>query len=237
MTLVRPWAIVPAHNEAPRIGAVLETLLRCKCLAGVLVVDDGSTDDTAAKAREAGAEVLTLSPNRGKAQAMRAGVQKVDELVRGAGAGPPAAYVAFFDADLRGLTPEHVQLLVDHAAAGWDMVCGLRDHNWFASLVQLVMPLVTGERVVARWVLDAVHESCWDGYCIELAMNDACTRGGGRIVAVPLKGLRIFGKTEKVGLLGGLGGHARMFGQLDQVDVLLDCGGTCDATGAVGAVA
>ena len=67
----RILAIVPAHNEGPRIGAVVGMLVQQGL--PVLVVDDGSSDDTAAAARAAGARVLSLRPNRGKGAALKAG--------------------------------------------------------------------------------------------------------------------------------------------------------------------
>ncbi len=67
-------AIVPAHNEAGRIGAVV-TAVAAQGLP-VLVVDDGSVDDTGAEAAAAGAQVLRLEPNRGKGGALKAGFRE-----------------------------------------------------------------------------------------------------------------------------------------------------------------
>ena len=61
---------IPAWNEERNLPAVLEELRRELPGADVLVVDDGSTDRTAAVAREHGAEVLSFGENRG----LRAGV-------------------------------------------------------------------------------------------------------------------------------------------------------------------
>src|SRR4051812_29076807 len=83
----------PAHDEAAAIGAVVARVpaavqrmpVRC------LVVDDGSTDDTAAVAADAGAEVLSLGTNRGLGAAVRAGLA--------AGVATGAAAVVFCDGD------------------------------------------------------------------------------------------------------------------------------------------
>jgi glycosyltransferase involved in cell wall biosynthesis len=66
---------VPALNEEESLPAVLEELRRELPTADVLVVDDGSTDGTAALAREQGAEVLTFPDNRGLPVAVAAGYE------------------------------------------------------------------------------------------------------------------------------------------------------------------
>ncbi|WP_051297407.1 glycosyltransferase family 2 protein [Brevibacterium album] len=69
--------VIPAKDEAERIGA---TVASAKTIPGadlVMVVDDGSSDDTAARAREAGAQVVSHRKNRGKAQAMITGANAV----------------------------------------------------------------------------------------------------------------------------------------------------------------
>jgi glycosyltransferase involved in cell wall biosynthesis len=66
----RLLALIPAHDEAPRIGPVIAEALRH---LPVLVVDDGSTDDTAGVAEAAGARVIVQRPNRGKGAALRTG--------------------------------------------------------------------------------------------------------------------------------------------------------------------
>ena len=66
-------ALIPAHNEAPRIGPVIEGAARH---LPVLVVDDGSADATAAVAEAAGAKVIRQPGNLGKGEALRAGSRR-----------------------------------------------------------------------------------------------------------------------------------------------------------------
>ncbi|MCU0483541.1 MAG: glycosyltransferase family 2 protein, partial [Chloroflexi bacterium] len=66
----RLLALVPAHDEGPRITAVVTA---ARAHLPVLVVDDGSADDTAARAKAAGALVFRQVPNRGKGAALQAG--------------------------------------------------------------------------------------------------------------------------------------------------------------------
>jgi glycosyltransferase involved in cell wall biosynthesis len=67
----RPLIAIPAWNEQGSIAAVIEKVREHQPAAGILVVDDGSTDATAERAREAGATVVSLPFNVGVGGAMR----------------------------------------------------------------------------------------------------------------------------------------------------------------------
>jgi glycosyltransferase involved in cell wall biosynthesis len=69
--------LIPAYNEAATIGEVLERIAGLSLDAQVIVVDDGSTDDTAAIAEAAGATVVRQS-NRGKGAAIRTAIAEAD---------------------------------------------------------------------------------------------------------------------------------------------------------------
>jgi glycosyltransferase involved in cell wall biosynthesis len=69
--------IVPAYNEASTIGEVLDRVNELGLDAQIIVVDDGSTDETAAIAERHGAQVIRQS-NRGKGAAVRAAIVYVD---------------------------------------------------------------------------------------------------------------------------------------------------------------
>ena len=73
------WIVIPAFDEEATIAEVVE---RARDHGSVLVVDDGSTDDTAILARAAGAEVIRHPRRRGKGQALRSGMAAA--VVRGA---------------------------------------------------------------------------------------------------------------------------------------------------------
>jgi glycosyltransferase involved in cell wall biosynthesis len=65
--------VLPALNEERNVGTVIAKVKTAMPDAGVLVVDDGSTDHTSARAREAGADVARLAVNLGVGGAMRTG--------------------------------------------------------------------------------------------------------------------------------------------------------------------
>ena len=97
-------AVVPCKDEAERIAATVAAVRSLPQVSRVVVVDDGSTDDTARVAEAAGAVVARHQRNRGKAAALETGVRRVREL-EGAEAArdPDAAWPAallFVDGDL-----------------------------------------------------------------------------------------------------------------------------------------
>jgi glycosyltransferase involved in cell wall biosynthesis len=89
--------IIPAKNESGRIGATVTSAKTIPRVDLVLVVDDGSADQTRRKAQDAGAVVVRHSHNRGKAAAMETGAAIV--AMRDAD-GDPARLLLFLDADL-----------------------------------------------------------------------------------------------------------------------------------------
>ncbi len=81
--------LIPAYHEATRIGPLVRSVR--SVAARVVVVDDGSRDDTAAEARAAGAEVLVHPVNKGKGAALQTGFQYAREQ--------GAAFVLTMDGD------------------------------------------------------------------------------------------------------------------------------------------
>jgi dolichyl-phosphate beta-glucosyltransferase len=112
--------VIPAYNEAERIAATLEKagdyLSRQPYSWEVVVVDDGSADDTAATARAAlpAAQILSYRPNRGKGHAVKTGMLAAQ-----------GDYRVFYDADAS--TPiEELEKLWPHFEDGADVVIGSR---------------------------------------------------------------------------------------------------------------
>jgi len=141
---------LPAHNEEATVADVVR---RAPTEVGghpveVVVVDDGSTDGTAAAAAGAGATVLSFGTNRGLGAAVREGLA--------AGVARGAAAVAFLDADGE-YAPEELATLVAPILEGRaDYVIGsrfaglprdMRPHRWFGNRV-----LTAGMKLlVRRW--------------------------------------------------------------------------------------
>ena len=123
-------AVVPAYNEAATITAVVEGLHRHTPQLDVVVIDDGSTDDTARLAEAAGARVLQLPFNLGIGGAVQAGFKYADEQGYG--------YMVQVDGDGQHDPREIGKLFAaldgpDRA----DMICGTR----FATATGYIAPI------------------------------------------------------------------------------------------------
>ncbi len=114
----RVAVIIPARNEADSISETVAAALAIPDVDAVFVVDDGSTDDTAAVALAAGARVLRHTRNRGKAAAMQSGAERVAILdaEQPAPSGIPRALL-FVDADL-GKSAANTAVLTGPVLAG-----------------------------------------------------------------------------------------------------------------------
>jgi len=108
-------AIVPAHNEVATVGDVVRRIAAVGYPS--VVIDDGSSDGTAAAARHAGATVLTMPINVGVGGAMRTGFRyAVDNGFK---------RVVQVDGDLQH-PPEAIPLLIERSDAGAELVIGSR---------------------------------------------------------------------------------------------------------------
>ncbi|GAA2847456.1 glycosyltransferase family 2 protein [Nonomuraea rubra] len=105
--------IIPAVNEADRIAATVEAAAALPGVDLVVVVDDGSTDQTGRVARAAGARVVRHSRNRGKAAAMETGA----EAVRLLDEDTTPRHLLFLDADL-GATAQAAAPLITPVREG-----------------------------------------------------------------------------------------------------------------------
>jgi glycosyltransferase involved in cell wall biosynthesis len=215
-------AVVPAHNEAGRIGAVVAAVAAQGL--PVLVVDDGSADTTGSEAAAAGAEVLRLEPNRGKGGALKAGFREALAMRAAggsaAGVAAPAAgfdearpgWAAFLtlDGDGQHDPAEIPQFLAAWERSGADLVVGMRDYGqmppirWFTNSVsrwlfsralgQRIPDNQSGYRLHTRRIAEAALASEEQGFAFEVEEIAICVGRGYQLAWVPIK--TIYG-TEK----------------------------------------
>jgi glycosyltransferase involved in cell wall biosynthesis len=117
--------VIPAFNESRRLPATIAGwqayLAEQPFPAELLVVDDGSRDETAAVAEQAGAEVLRLRHNQGKGGAVRAGMLAAQ-----------GERIAYADADMN-VAPAHLGTALRLIDRGADLVAGQRELSEYAA--------------------------------------------------------------------------------------------------------
>ncbi|HEY0304713.1 MAG TPA: glycosyltransferase family 2 protein [Longimicrobiales bacterium] len=186
------YALIPGYNEAERIRAVIEA---SKAFLPVVVVDDGSSDDTAAIAEAAGATVLRQVPNQGKGAALKRGFRWA--MDNGADA------VVMLDADGQHDPAEIPKFLHMHTANSSDLIIGYRNFSEMpltrkiantigrASLSwamgQKILDNQSGYRLVSRRLMQATLESDEAGFEFEVDMVVLCIRRGMRLDWVPIR--------------------------------------------------
>lgn len=180
--------LVPAHREGPRIAAVVRAAARH---LPVIVVDDGSPDDTGERAAEAGATVIRQDPNQGKGAALRTGFRAA--LERGAEA------VITLDGDGQhdpGEIPAFLGAYAHRTVAGQptELIVGRRDFRRMPVVRRLANAVGTvvlsaalghwvpdnqcGYRLIGRRLMAATLDSTERGFAFEVEMIAICLREG-----------------------------------------------------------
>ena len=205
--------ILPAYNEELNIATVLEVLHESEMLDEIILVDDASQDKTAEvmnqyAARDKRMQVIRHEKNQGKGQAIFTGW-----------AATVAPYLLLLDADLKNLTPGHLQSLLapvlEHRA---DMTRGLFWGGHFnTDLSHQLTPYLTGQRGLRADLLNCISHDAAAGYGFEVALTVAANQAGYRTRNVLLKGVwhpssEI--RPERGGYWSGKLWHFRMFGQI-----------------------
>ncbi len=205
---MRIAAVVPAYNEEKRIGRVIETLRSIPEIDQIVVVNDGSTDETARVASGYCPDIVfvDLPVNRGKGGAM----------LQGARAAQDAEVVLFLDGDLIGLSCDHVRALAAPVVSGdADMSVGqFRGGRGLTDLAQLLMPYISGQRAIRRSLFLEVPDLEQVGYGIEMAITTYVKSRRGTVEMVTLRGVTHPMKEEKLGFIKGARSRLRMYSQM-----------------------
>jgi glycosyltransferase involved in cell wall biosynthesis len=185
-------ALIPAYQEGPRVARVIEG---ARPHLSVIVVDDGSTDDTAVQAERAGATVIRQVPNQGKGAALREGFRYA--LERRADA------VVTLDADGQHDPAEIPSFLASFEASRPELVIGKRNFRAMppvrrlsneigglilsAAVGQRIADNQSGYRLIGRRLMTQLLGSSEDGFAFEVEMIARAIALGFPIAWVPIR--------------------------------------------------
>jgi glycosyltransferase involved in cell wall biosynthesis len=187
--VTRVVALVAARDEGDRIAETVAALRALEAVAEVVVVDDGSRDDTASRALEAGATVLRLDRSRGKGRALEGALDRL----------PPAELWVFVDGDLGRSAGELGAVLEPVASGEADLAIatfppavaggfGIVKRAAARAIQRLggieVREPLSGQRALSAGALEAIRPLA-RGFGVETAMTIDAARAGLRVVEVP----------------------------------------------------
>ena len=184
--------LVPAYNEGQHVADVVRLAQQ---FYPVMVVDDGSKDDTAARALEAGAQVLRQTPNQGKGAALINGFSEAIRLDYEA--------VIMLDADMQH-DPQEIPLFVNkYRENRSDLIIGEREFRYMPRLRRTTNTIGTwmfswsmgqhipdnqsGYRLLSKRMMQATLESRETNFEFEVEMIVLCIQQGYRLDWVPIR--------------------------------------------------
>jgi glycosyltransferase involved in cell wall biosynthesis len=202
--------VICALDEGPRIGAVLDVAAAHPLIAEVIVVDDGSTDDTAqVVARYPRVRLISHARNQGKSQAVATGVAAARHEL-----------LMLLDADLKGLRPEDLDALAVPVLSGRAAVSLSLRRNSLALFRWVGLDFVSGERVVDKRLLADVLQDihALPRFGIEVFMNKRIIAARLPVAIANWRAVTQSRKTEKLGWWRGTLAEWRMvFDLMDAV--------------------
>jgi len=198
---VKVSAIVPAFNEEPRIAPVIGALRACGAVDQIIVIDDGSSDNTYDVAVASGAHVIKLEQNLGKGGAVARGLKEAHGDV-----------ILMVDADLIGLTARHIYALLEPVTSGRaDMSIGLFDDGRpVTDLAQAITPWLSGQRALRRHVIDGLDIDI-SRFGVEAVLTRRAKEQHLKVVEVKLHRLTHMTKEEKMGSVKGVTSRVKMY--------------------------
>ena len=201
-------AIIPAYNEEKTIADIINVLKKIDKIKSILVVSDGSTDKTAIISKKSGAKVIELPKNIGKGGAMSVGVKNSNEDI-----------IMFLDADLLGLTKDHIDTLIEPVLEGsYEMTVGVFKNGKILTDIGLkTCPFLSGQRVIKRAVFSKIKDIDESRFGVEMILTNYIIKNNIPYLNVSLNKLSHVFKERKMGFFKGLLMRLKMFQQIIMV--------------------
>src|SRR5690554_2981567 len=197
--------IIPAYNEESRIGSVLEVVKQIDIIDEIIVIEDGSIDNTYNRALDMGVRALKLAQNSGKGAAIMEGVHNTD-----------AEIIVLLDADLVGLTPLHIIDLIKPIMSNeCSMTYGLFSNNRVTTdLAQKVAPFLSGQRALKRDIIEDIEYLEIVRFGLEVALTNYFKKNKIPYLGVPMSNMTHVMKEEKFGFVKGFTARIKMYWEI-----------------------
>ncbi len=207
--------IIPAYNEEESIGPVVRVARENNLINEVIVVDDGSSDATSEIARENEAKVVRIENNQGKGKALEIGVQQTK-----------ADLLLFLDADLVGLTSQHLTMLLEPVLKGSaDMTVGAIDRKMFRTFLnewfRKTESPFSGMRAIKRSFWEKIPKKYKKKFYIESVITYLAKKNNLKVVPFVLGGVRHITKERKMGFWEGSKARWKMNWQIALINIVL----------------
>lgn len=212
-------AIVPAYNEEKTIINVLDALKQTPKVGQVIVVSDGSEDNTVRAVQSCygnandGVEIIELLQNRGKGGAVMAGLNRC-----------AAEVILVLDADLIGLTTDHIEALLQPVISGEALMSvGIFEKGRVATdLAQKMAPFLSGQRALRRGLLESISDLDLSRFGLEMALHQYVEENELAAKVVQLPDLSHVMKEEKLGFLKGVAARVKMYWEIVKYAARID---------------
>jgi len=189
--MVKISVIIPCYNESQTIGRLVNDISNLHPDCEIIVINDGSSDDTAVIAEEAGASVYNHPYNIGNGAAIKSGIRRASGDI-----------LVFMDADLQH-NPEDIETLLNYFP-DYDMVVGARSkkdqaslgravgnkiYNWLASYVAKfkVQDLTSGFRAIKSDIAQQFLYLLPNSYSYPTTLTLAVLRTGRALKYAPIQ--------------------------------------------------
>lgn len=185
--------IIPAYNERSRIEKILRVVSNYRGIMEVIVVDDGSKDNTKEVVKRfKKVKLITYKKNMGKTFAVQRAVKKAK-----------GKFLIFIDSDLSGINKKNISDLLKPVIEKEADISIAMLNTSFHIFKILGIDFVSGQRVFKKEFISEKELSGLKGYGIEVFMNKKIMKNKLRIKVVNWKNVSNPRRREKVGLLRG----------------------------------